>query len=118
MHAGTMQALVVVFPEYFPIALDGLEQDMADDQFSQGPRIQPMQRQVENLFKRRRIVGQGNEDETIPFLDADLVQRKIGHVEAAGMSFGGRAQQVALQVVNPRVVRTDDAARAQYSLGL
>src|SRR6266478_8612912 len=118
MHARTMQALVVVFPEYFPIALDGLEQDVADDQLSQGPRVEPVQRQIEYLFKRRRIIGQGNEDETIPFPDADLVEGKIGHVEAAGVSLGRRAQQVPLQVVSPGVVRTNDAARAQYSLGL
>src|SRR5258707_13643526 len=118
MHARTMQALVVVLPEYFPIALDGLDQDVADDQLSQGPRVEPIQRQIENLFERRRIVGQRSEDETIPFLHADLVQRKIGHVEAAGVSLGGRAQQVPLQVVGPRMVRADDAAGAQYSLGL
>src|SRR6202047_4655428 len=63
MYAGTMQAFVVVFPEYFPIALDGLEQDVPNDQFSQGPRVEPIQRQIENFFKRRRIVGQRNEDE-------------------------------------------------------
>src|SRR6266446_8081832 len=118
MHARTMQALVVVFPEYFPIALDGLEQDVADDQLSQGPRVEPVQRQIEYLFERRRTIGQGNEDETIPFPDADLVEGKIGHVEAAGVSLGRRAQQVPLQVVSPGVVRTDDAAGAQYSLGL
>src|SRR5260370_7528391 len=118
MDARTMQALVVVFPEYFPIALDGLEQDVADDQLSQGPRVEPVQRQIEYLFKGRRTIGQGNEDEPIPFPDADLVEGKIGHVEAAGVSLGRRAQQVPLQVVDPGVVRTNDAARPQYSLGL
>src|SRR5882724_5768694 len=118
MHARTMQALVVVFPENLPIALDGLEQDVADDQLSEGPRVEPIQRQIENLLKRRRIVGQRNEDESIPFLHADLVERKIGHIETAGVSFRRSAQQIPLQIVSPSVVRTDDGAGAQQSIGL
>src|SRR6202051_2583465 len=118
MHVRTMQALVVVFPEYLPIALNCLEEDVADDQLSEGPCVEPIQRYIEVLFKRRRIVGQRNEDESIPFLDADFVEREIGHVETARVSLGGRAQQVPLQVVNPRVVWTDDGAGTQNPLGL
>src|SRR5882724_6725673 len=117
MHARTMQALVVVFPEYFPIALDGLEQDVADDQLSQGPRVEPVQRQIEDLVERRRIVGQRNEDESIPLPDADLVEREIGDVETTGVRLGGSAQQIPLQVVSPCVVGADDGAGAQYTLG-
>src|SRR5260370_39466411 len=118
MHVRTMQSLVLVFPAYLPIALNGLEEDVADDQLSEGPCVEPIQRYIEVLFKRRRFVGQRNEDESIPFSDTDLVEREIGHVETARVRLGGRAQQVPLQVVNPRMVRTDDAAGAQHSLGL
>src|ERR1035438_937204 len=64
------------------------------------------------------MVGQRNEDETIPLLDADLVEREIRHIETARMGLGGRAQQISLQVVNPRMVRTDDGPGAQQSIGL
>src|ERR1700684_1762110 len=108
-----MQALVVVFPEYLPIALNGPEEDVADDQLSKGPSVEPIQRYIEVLLKRRRFVGQRNEDESIPFLDPDLVEREIRHIETARVSLRGRPQQIPLQVVNPRVVRTDDGAGAQ-----
>ncbi len=117
MHARAVQALVVVFPEYFPIALHGLVQHMADDQFLQRPGIEPIQRQIENLLEGRRLVGQRDEHEAAPLLDADLVQRIVGDVEAAGMGLGGSAQQIPLQIVNPGMVRTDDGAGTQRTFG-
>src|SRR5450631_1805058 len=71
MHAGAMQALVVVLPKYLPIALDGLDQCVPDDQFRERPGIEPIQGQIENLLKRRRTLRQSDEDEPIPFPDAD-----------------------------------------------
>src|ERR1700693_223171 len=110
MHVRTMQALVVVFPEYLPITLNGPEEDVTDDQLSERPCVEPIQRYIEVLFKRGWFVGQCNEDESIPFPHTDLVEREIRHVETARVSLGGGPQQVPLQVVNPRVVRTDDGA--------
>jgi len=68
MHARAMQALVVIFPEYLPIAVDGLEQHMAHDQFAERPRIEPIQGQIEQRLEGRRIVRQRNEDEPVPLL--------------------------------------------------
>ena len=85
MHARTVQTLVIVFPEYLPIALDGLEHDVADGQILQRPRVEPVERHIENLLEGRRVLGQRNEYESVPFPDLDRVQREIGDIEAARM---------------------------------
>ena len=101
MHARAVQALVVVFPENLPVALDVLLQHVTDHELFERPRIEPAQRQIEYLLESRRILGQRDEYETVPLPDADLVQRIVGHIEAAGMRLGGGAQQIALAGCRP-----------------
>src|ERR1700691_1995036 len=99
MHAGTMQAFVVVFPVDLPVALNGLEQHVPDDELLERPGIETIDRQIEELLERRRIIGQRNEDEAVPLPHPDLVERKVAHLEAVGMALGGGSKQVSLQGV-------------------
>jgi hypothetical protein len=91
-----MQTLVVIFPEDFPVALDGLREHVADHQILQGPRIQPIQRQIEMPLERRRISRQAHEHETAPLEHPYPVERIVGELESFGENLGGGAQQFAL----------------------
>ena len=68
MHAGAVQALVIVFPEYLPVALNGFLQNMAYDQFRERPGIEAIQGQIEDLLERRRPLEQEPGRETLTIL--------------------------------------------------
>ena len=96
MHAGTVQALVVVLPEDLPVALDGLFQGVSYREARHLPVIQAVDGQIEALLKRRRPLGECHEDEAVPFGQGQGVEGKFMAVEAiAGLHRGG-LQQFAL----------------------
>ena len=82
MHRRAVQALIVIFPEDLPIALDVLQQHMTYLQILERPRSEPIQREIETPVERRRSVGQCCEYEPAPLLQPDLVQWKIRQTEA------------------------------------
>src|SRR5882757_3923094 len=73
MHRRTMQAFVVVLPEYFPIATNVFQQYMANHQFLERPCIEPIQGQIEYLVEGRRLVGEGHEYEAAPLAHMDFI---------------------------------------------
>src|SRR5580765_8637264 len=66
VYVGAVQALVVVFPEDLPVALDCLAQRVADSEAPHLPVIEAREWQVKALGEGGRIVGEGDEDEAIP----------------------------------------------------
>ena len=113
MHARTVQALVVILPEDFPVALDSLREHMTDHEIIERPCIHSIQGQIELPLERRRIAGQTHEHEAAPLEHSDAIERIVGDIETLSMCLRGGAQQLALQVVHPGVIGANNGAGAQ-----
>jgi hypothetical protein len=87
MDAGAVQALVVVFPEDFPVALDGLRHPVPHDELVELPVIEPLGRQVETGREGRRIGRQRSKHKAVPLHRRQAIERVVAHVEAiAGLT--------------------------------
>src|SRR5262249_22189841 len=82
MHAGAVQAFVVVLPEHFPVALDRLGHPVTDNALAQLPAVEPLGRQVETRREWRRIRRQGREHEAVPLHRGQTIERVVAHLEA------------------------------------
>src|SRR4029077_4390782 len=116
MDAGAVQAFVVVLPEYLPVALNRLAQRMPYREIPQPPIIEPVQRQIKSRREWRRLIRQRGENETVPLIDRQAVQREIAHVEAIAVLLGRGLHEIAAQTVSPAVIRTHDAGGGKSAL--
>src|SRR5580704_16364519 len=80
MHAWTVQALVVIFPEHLPVALDGLRDAVPDDQLVHMPIIQAVERQIEARAEGGRLPGKRHEYKTVPLGKRQIVEGVFGGV--------------------------------------
>jgi len=110
MHAGTMQALVVVLPEYLPIAADGLLQHVTHHQIAERPCVRRPEADRSSP-RRRRITAERDEQESAPFVHPYPVERVIPELEPSGASWT-RSGAIRPAGRTPRHGRTNDGPDA------
>ena len=103
-----MQALVVVLDDDLPVGLDLVDDAPADAQLVQAVALEavivsmPSPQLVE---ERSRGVAEVDEQEPAVGLDGDRVEREVAALEALVLVDVGRADEPAVEVERPGVVR-------------
>src|SRR5207253_6975034 len=106
-----METLVVVLDDQLPVGGDVIDDAMAAPEGAHFPGCEAIGKIAELGSKRRRIRGQVEKDVAIPGVSGDAVQRIVLETESGDIVHVRRADQPAVEIVGPRVVRTLDAAR-------
>lgn len=117
VHAGAMQALVEILPEYLPVAVHYLPQGMPDDEVFYRPVGEVAGARVEAVPEcRARFFRQVDEHHAAPFRHRDAIERKVGLLEPCRHGFGRHAHQVAAQRIGPCMIGTGYQPRLQPPL--
>ena len=93
MNARTMQAFIVIFPENFPVAVDGFYQTMPGDQILHRPIVESLNPNVHKRGKIGSFIGEAHTDETSPGSDVGGEQTVFGFFKAGGICNMWRAYQ-------------------------
>ncbi len=115
-----MQALVVVVDHDLPVRLDVVDDRVRDAQLLEVPVAAVVGRvalraPIEERAEVLRFLRRAHEDETVPHVHRDRVQRVAGAIEAlAGLHVRG-ADERPRRVEGPRVVRALDHTRLRVA---
>src|SRR5882762_5330464 len=86
---------------------------MPHDQIAKLPIIEAVQWQIKTRTERRRLIRERGENEAVPLVNRQAVQREIAPVEAVARLPGRRLNELAAQTVSPAVIRTHDPGRGK-----
>ncbi len=116
MHAGTMQALVVILPQDLPVALHGPILRMPNAQARQRPVLQRRRISVEIVLGiLRRSGAQVHEDKAVPLTQLHRVKRQVlvdgGNLPAVHWA----TQELSVQAVAEGVVAAGDCGRRELA---
>ena len=105
-----MQALVVVLDDQLPVRAHVVDDAVAEAEILHAPRAEPGGKRAELRLERRGLRIEIDEDVPVPQRGADPVQRVVGLAEVRHFVHVRRADQAAVEVVGPGVIRALDAA--------
>jgi hypothetical protein len=118
VNTGAMEALVEIFPEHLPIAVQNFFIGVAKSEIGQGPIVQEVGT-VEALLQGSGVLGfQVNEHESVPIAHSDVIERIVGFVEIALFARGRRPLKLSLEIIGPAMIGTGDFRTGQTPLGL
>ena len=117
MQRRAVQALVVVLDDELPVGADVVDDAIGADEIGHAPGGELRRQGAEMIGERRTVRRERDEQNPSQTLDADTVQWKVRLVESGRSVHVRRADQAAVVVVRPRVVRTLDRA-GELSAGL
>ena len=111
MDLRAVQALVVVLDDDLPVGLDLVHQTDADPELVHLEALEGRDRLRavgERLHQRPRLAGEVHEEEPGVAVDRYTVERVGRPLEELVLLHVRRADQLTVQVVGPRVIRTDE----------
>src|SRR4029450_123650 len=109
MQVRAVEALVVVLDDQLPVRLDVIDDAVAQTEILHAPRSEFTGKVGELGRERLWARIEIEEDVSVPLLRADAVQRVVLTSEVGHLVHVRRANQSAVEVIGPRVIRALDA---------
>src|SRR5271170_2387632 len=102
MENGTVEALVVIEDDEFPVGFDVVIDAMDEAEILHRPGREFLREIGELIGKQLRLRCEIQEDVAIPFGDMDAVKRVVLAMKSGGIHVGG-AEEFAVESVGPAV---------------